>query len=92
MRRWPQTAPMHIKKGIHTTTVSTNAMFITMSIGVAKNRDIAACDIAGACIHTNMKTFAVMNLEGEMVDMTTYVDPEKTTEHVGFENEKGPVS
>ncbi len=62
---------------IHSPTVSTEGLFLSLGIDAKEGRDVATCDVEGAYLHAKMEDHVIMVFEGEMVDYMVQTDPKK---------------
>ena len=65
--------------------MSADALFLTLLVDAAENRDIATADIAGAYLNAFMDELVILRLTGEDVDLMCDVSPE-FKEYIAYEN------
>jgi Reverse transcriptase (RNA-dependent DNA polymerase) len=57
-------------------TISNDALFLSIMIDAYENRDVATADVAGAYLHAPMKQFISMRFTGWAVDLLCEVNPD----------------
>jgi hypothetical protein len=62
---------------VHSPTVSTEGLFLSLGIDAKEERHVATCDVEGAYLHASMEDVVIMMFEGDMVDYMVATDPKK---------------
>ena len=61
---------------IHSPTVSTEGLFLSLGIDAKEERHVVTCDVEGAYLHASMEDVVIMMFEGDtMVDYMVASDP-----------------
>jgi hypothetical protein len=74
------------KEETSSTTVSTEALFLTLVINAQERQKVITIDIPGAFMHSDMDELIHMRLEGPLAELLTQVDPEKYETYFEMEN------
>jgi hypothetical protein len=67
---------LYSKAETGSSTISTDALFMTIMIHTLEGRDVATADIAGAYLHAHMKCFVCLRFTGWVIDLLLEVYPE----------------
>ena len=63
------------RNDITSTTISTEALIISLAIEAHKGRKVSTADVEGAYLHADMDEKVIMMFDGEMVDYMIAVNP-----------------
>lgn len=70
-------------------TISTEALFLIVTIAAKENRNVATVDVPGAYLHTDLKDEeVVVKFEGKMAELLGLIDPKMYRKYLVDENGK----
>ena len=78
---------MYTKEETASSTVSNDALMLTMLVDAWENRDVGSADVSGAYLHADMNDYTLLKLEGRSVDIMCRVNKDYE-KFVCYENGK----
>ena len=65
---------MYTKEETASSTVSNDALMLTMLVDAWESRDVGSADVSGAYLHADMDDYTLLKLEGGSVDIMCRVN------------------
>jgi hypothetical protein len=79
------------KEDVVSPTVSTELMFITLSIAASENRHVQCYDVLSAFVNTDVDENVLIVLKGELAKMMVHIAPQIYCKHITIDKKGMPV-